>query len=195
MSRKSVGWHVACIVLGVLMTSGVAVADDISFTDADDSSGRFDIASYAASHIEESGVKMTLKHDVVMYDEWADTEVGPGNGIRISFDVNDDGITERTLSVRGNSDGSFYGVMFANNKGKVEFRGYARVWREDSRSVSFAFPRRMLRRGLDSYGWRVSTVYSDSDNEDCPGNPSGGDVTEHCFDYGPDSGTVTHVLK
>jgi hypothetical protein len=56
--------------------------------------------------------------------------------------------------------------------------GYARVWRDDDRSITFAFPRRWLGSDVDGYSW---SVLSDSNQEGCQ-EQSGDTFQEFCFD-------------
>lgn len=186
----------AMVSLMLWLSAGMAVADAKSVPDGDDSPGRFDVERADASHDEEGLERFgVLRHEIVMYDEWDGTDLEYGsNMILISFDLNNDGNAERTLSVEANSDGSLYGVMRGPTRTSSYLRGYARAWRDDTRSVTLAFPRRLLRKGLERYRWRVFTDYADPGYEDCPGNIDK-DVYRNCLDHAPDRGWVRHKLQ
>lgn len=189
----------ALTLLVMLMSASVAMADETSFADDDDASGRFDIATYSATHGEqEPSSYPVLQHTVSMYESWEPDDADRNsNQLALIFDLGNDGIGDRKLTLGANGDGSLYARVTQSSSNGASLRGYARVWRDDDHSFTVVFPRRLLKRGIHEYRWRVSSIYSHPDDEICSGNAKPpDDVSHYCYDFAPgDGGWVTHDLR
>ena len=169
-----------CISIG-LATWGLlmpATAHEQAVADADDSSGRLDVAEVDVSHddrVLETGV---VRFVLTFFEPHGFSELA-GGYIRMDFDLFRGGKRDRYLMVLANPDGGMYGELFSGSGGVI---GYSRAWAPSEDQIAIELRMRQLSAGeLPSrINWHASTGYED---ESCG---EGGDVDGACVDSTPE---------
>ena len=184
--RAFVGALTAAVLLTMAPPGG---ADVRTVTDPDDSEGALDLMEVEHDHeVDEVTGQQLVVHRLSTYEDWDDdllAEDPIANNLTIYFDVAGPHRRQRTLVIATEEDGSLYAEMRSSG-GSV--RGYARAWRIDARTVAVAFPKRLLRRGLEAYDWwAVAATAGDCGEEPVPGCP-------HDIDRVPDEGAIKHGI-
>ena len=163
-----IAWLVTASVT-VALGASPAAADALRARDANDARGRFDMRSVSHRHGRKPGV---LVHRIGFYQPWRTSRLrGPGNYIWVWFstDKEDRYAEDRAIvDVRQGKLGAWIepyeeGSDYAAIGPPTQIR----VRRADRRSVTIAFPARLLRRGLKRYSWSASTSYRASDSTRC----------------------------
>lgn len=176
---------VTVIVLSVVAVAPHTLADTTVTSDPNDSPGRFDVKSVSHGHTRNG----LLTHKVTMWNTWNNGALrGDANQIRVSFNTDSDRVKEREMII-DLWRGSLFAEMrcYCNQRDVVV--GFAKVWRPDESSIKVAFPRRLLRKRLSTYRWRVSTHYAKPWHTICR---IGDGVQSVCRDYAPDRGYIRH---
>lgn len=178
------------IIAVLLVVPALAMADDMTVADADDSAGRLDIRSVEVTHPDSGTIRFTITFYEPHQFSPSDDEYEPGDSIRISMRVGGKGPgRHKEIQLRANPDGSLYGVLRT-------FEGpdasYVRAWRVDGFSVAVDVKRKQLkrRRLAERADWFVSTHYLDFDV--C--QAEGGDVPRSCNDGSPEGRYQRHDL-
>jgi len=202
---KTRSFVVACALLALYLPQPAVQADTVSISDpqGDNSgtnrsdepvTGRLDIAKLTQEHQPPSPSREheLLVHRVTTYDEWSNDLISSGD---VFLDLSFESAKGQTgVSIGVNEDGTLYGRASFYNYRRQESaaRGFARVWRPDSRTLVVALWRDQIWPGhaneLTNYTWRAHST-----DRDCS-NVSGGDAIIACNDYGPDDGFL-HVIE
>lgn len=171
--RCGIGFLVGCVCVALLAPSSSAGRRWIA--DANDTKGFLDVK--ATSHGHARGNR--LKHTLTTYARWRSRDLWCGS-IRFRFhELNRDLVVayrKRLLAIMLNSR-------------TREGIGAPEVSRPTKRRVAVVFPRRWLRKGIDSYEWSVTTVRR---RETCPRR--GGDPSSVFRDRAPGRGRIAHRL-
>ena len=150
-----------CAVTTVAAASQSAIADTSEIQDARDSGSTMDLASAAHGHGETPRV---LRHSMSTFDPWTNEEFIYGH---FYFWLRDgDRSPDRVLYFYRNPDDSFAGevhvVVGGPDCGKAlgycelgAFRGYAKAYRSDDRSLVAELPRHLLKKRLAVYRWKA----------------------------------------
>lgn len=172
-------------VLGLLVVAvPAALADNVTRSDPDDSTGGLDIASIAHSHSE--GV---LVHRFSTYEAWDTAVLQDGlSYAKFNFFIDQRYITA-TVDVE--DDGTLYAEI--RNFRTQRIIGFAKVWRPDERSLRIEFPKRVLGRGVTSYRWSALTSFHQQGHESCDSDSETTTVVA-CGDPAPTRGFITHRL-
>lgn len=182
----------------VCLAVAPAAADGRAVDDPDDTGGRLDVLNISHAHVEMTSGQSLLRHVVRTYEAW-DNSAFNNEGrpfptrMRLSFNLDLDPFVERTLEVAVTQDGNLYATMFGHKaKRESAVRGYARVARPDDYSIELVFPKSLLKRGLETYRWRLQTQFDDPEDPNCGDT---GTVYVICTDNAPDQGWVKHRLS
>lgn len=191
MNRGRIKVAVALVSLS-LMTSP-ATAHLQAPVDDDDSPGTLDIVvvrhrhrvyETAQTHPSRQSTSTELSFRLVTYEKWEGSVLSGGHNF-ISFEFNldgDDGIERCLVVTKGRNE--MLGRMYKDCKyAEDELAGSASVSRPDKHSIHTAFPRKLLRRGIESYRWRAVTSYEDEQTSECaPQDPPSAGGYGTCLD-------------
>jgi hypothetical protein len=152
-----------------------------AFADPDDTVSPLDILSAEQNQVaDEAALPNLIVHEVVFSDDLGEPALaGGGNLVRLFFDVDRDGASfERYLTI-DDTGGGLTAEM--HDTATNERIGTVSVSAEGSR-LRVQFPRRLLGKNIDSYGWYANSedAFSDPCNDGIP-----------CEDF---TGTFAHRL-
>lgn len=174
---KSIIKTASLLASAFLLISAVAFADSHTEEDGDDSNIALDVARAKHGHVWEGG-RRNLVHTFEMVETWTNDAISQHSLVLfISADAN--GRAERQAAIHVNPDDSLYGRLWKEG----DWKGYARVWRSNERTVKIIFPRSFI-GASDFYRWRVIIQ---QDGVHCDGGA--------CMEIVPNEGTwITHQL-
>lgn len=139
------------------------------------------------SHGHRSG---DLVHSLSTHQSWDADDLDNKSRIVFKFNLDSDGAAERILRVDSDGKGGLIAVMSSGGGRRL---GTVKTNRPDDRSVRVSFPRRLLRKGLERYVWRATTIAHGCDNPDTELDPIANSM--RCFDYAPNREPgMTHRL-
>lgn len=190
-ARRRLGALAAAAAL-VVTAAAPAWGDDAVMDDPDDTGGAFDVVQASHGHVRLSSGQTLLRHGFELAEAWENEALkGHSNRIVLLFDLGGDRRPERRMDISVSEDGSLVAPMVAERGRKPDVvRGYAHVWRPSETAVEIVFPRSLLARRLERYGWRLETLYHHDDDPDC------GIITDVyviCYDTAPDRGRYEHA--
>jgi hypothetical protein len=166
-----------------------AHADKRLIRDRDDVHGRLDIKLAVAGHLPKRGSKKRLlRHRLTTYRPWAKGVLEDGSTyIELLLDADEDAAADVQVTIdhrRGELSAEIWDLD------REKSLGNARVWRGDRRSVTTAFPKRVV--GGDTYGWYAGASYHRDESRHC-GTAS--DAVAVCSDRAPNRRRATHRTR
>ena len=148
-------------VVGLIAAIALAVApskaDTATKNDGNDTIGFLDIEEVQHNH----GANDKLVHKVITFDNWASSQLTGGNYIELDFDLPSDD-SGRMIEIK------YQGGELKAKMYQIDPPRYLRtidVSRPSEHAVKVRFKKSELKSGIDSYKWRVRTVY---DGSECP---------------------------
>ena len=157
-----------------------ALADTDAHSDADDTRGILDVAGFEHGHKRVSG-KRKLVHRISTYEGWDRNDLTRNSSLQIEFQLpgrNRTNPPERLLVINVRND-NLRARMYSTLGDPPKFLANVGLSRPSRRTVEVTFPKRLLRRSLSRYRYRVSTYYLKR------GTSCG--VPEGCADDAPDA--------
>lgn len=148
-----------------------AAADHVSVADADDSLGRLDVKTAHHGHHTTVTGRRLLKHRITTYETWRNVALSRDNTYVTFYLHPSDGKMLRWVRVHAKDDGTLIATMLKGPEPNTDVIGPVRVWRHNRRSLTIAFPKRHLGKGVDSYRWDVLTSWQVSGSDSC-GEPT-----------------------
>jgi hypothetical protein len=166
-----------------------AHADKRIVRDRNDVRGRLDIKLAVAGHVSASeGRARLIRHRLTTFRPWAKGVLEDGSSyVELLIDADDDPATDVQVTIdvrRGELSARIWDLD------RNESLGKGRVWRDDRRSVTAAFPKRIV--GGGTYRWYADTSYHREDSRHC-GTAS--DAVGICSDRIPNRGLVGHRTR
>jgi hypothetical protein len=169
------------------LEKSVVVSDPLkSMSDAEDTSGPFDISSTdQTQESSETSATTEIVHRISTFETWTSDQLSGPAFMEMSFDLdNDESTFERVLTIDLDEDDStIRASMLDPHSGQS--RGYAAVTRPDDRTIEVSFPPLLVKKGLRSYRWYA---YVDG------GKPELCAPESPCTDRAPDSALMRHRL-
>ena len=180
------------IVLAAPLSLPVASrADTERFRDGNTARGPLDIASISHGHrMGPKGVRQ-LAHTIRLHRAWPVKKLRHRGFVHVDFELrgNPDGPQERSIWIV-HRKGRLVATMYATLGDPPKRLARVALWRPDWRTVKVAFPKSLLRKGLDRYKW-AALSFVEGRHELC--GKSGG-----CTDWAPNPEDrrryVKHVL-
>lgn len=159
--RKWTGARIA-VAGGLVAALGVApaLADSAAFEDADDSAGVLDILGAGHGHDRVSG-KRVLVHSISTFEGWDRGDLNKNSSLQIEFQLpgrNRTSPPERLLVISARNQ-RLRAKMYSTLGDPPKFLANVSLTRPSRRTVEVAFPKKLLRRSLDRYRYRVFTYY------------------------------------
>ena len=165
----------------------MALGDEQSRLDPDDSPSALDIESISHSHEH----RKVLVHTIRTYEPWDNSILEDRhNEFFLHLRYGRKFLTRRWIVIDVASDGTLYGEI--NHPRKGEILGYARVLRLDDRTLEVSLPARAISRKMTQYKWAVNSLWHDDSSDECSNDGEGHVIT--CVDTAPDRGLIRHVL-
>ena len=152
----------------LLVVAAPGLADRAALHDRNDAFGRLDVRTITQGHLDTSARRMLL-HRIDTFGTWdKDSLRHEGAYIHILFTTDADNRPERMLNVDTVDNRLVAEMRSWRKKGVGEtIYGHARVSRPDNKSVRVVFPRKLLGRGVDEYGWHVDTQFHKAGHPHC----------------------------
>jgi hypothetical protein len=178
------------MVTATMLTS-VALADGLTSSDLDDSTGGLDISSVRHAHwvVASTGQRL-LRHRIQTFESWDDDVISDAHThFYIYFNTDNDARVERRLWV-DTKDGTLFARMEGPNEGGRVF-GFAQIWKPRDDALIVQFPRALLGKSISRYRYYVESVFHDDLHPDCG---TVDDMVFLCFDRAPEAGWLRHRL-
>ena len=167
-------------------------ADTRRWHDGNNARGPLDIASISQGHrMGPKGVRQ-LVHTVRLHRAWPVKKLKHRGFVHLNFELRGhrDGPQERTVWIVYRK-GRLVATMYATLGDPPKRLARVALWRPDWRTVKVAFPKSLLRKGLEPYRWNAMSFVEDRDPL-CPRRGDG------CWDWAPNPEDgrryVRHVL-
>lgn len=173
MQHRSIAVCIGALVLATSMSAGAA--ESASFSDGDDTAGRFDLR--VISSTVNGG---SARHVLATFARWKKADLsGNVSSFQITIDTDNDDDSDRVITIEL-IDGSLEATIRNPDTGRMV--GEAGVTKSGGRTVEVQIPVRLLGSLQRGYAWQSRSVYLGERGSGCQ-TPTRALV--HCTDLAP----------